>query len=768
MATQTEITATYENERFRFENNGGDVIIGAARMRDENGKRSAVAIKGPEDKSAQLLRGHEYRFFGRWSDYTNKRTNKTEKQFHFDTYVTTEPAGREAVVAYLLDATRKARKWLDESKTMGIGPSKINKLWEAYGEDAVKMCREHPDEVAELLGTKKRPDVAEALAKELNDRKGTEQCVMELLGLFAGRGIPRKIVPLCLKVWGNRAAELVKRNPYLLMRFRGVGFTTADKMYIGLGHDPKRLKRLAYCVWHAIASRGNGNTWTAASIAVDAIARIVSDPERIKAAIHLAKRGRLIKVARTDDHGCITDAGGRVWLSAFREGQNETDVAEIAHNLQCIIARWPEINSTDLTDHQRVAIEQALKGSVSMLIGSPGCGKTYAAARIINAIIRNHGPKSVAVAAPTGKAAVRLTESLNDAGIELTASTIHSLLKVEAVDDGSGWSFTHHANNPLPFSFVVVDESSMIDVDLMASLLRACNRGTHLLFIGDTNQLPPVGHGATLHDFINAGLPCGELREILRNDGGIVQACADMRDGKRFECDGNLMHVLRPDAFVAVRQLIEKVERWKRDPVWDFQVIVPINEKSPVSRKKLNEYMQQLQNKENATKGTPFWPQDKVVNTQNSRLPELDLKTQQRTGEECYVANGELGEVIEADAKHMVVRLTSPDRLVFVPRGDGDGHGCSWDLGYALSCHRCQGSEWPYVAVVLDDSPAAKRVCDRSWIYTAISRAKSECFLVGNLEVAYSMCGRQSLHKRKTLLTEQINREMSRLLVDAI
>ena len=796
----TEIVAVYLGERFRFEgNNGsGDTVIGRALMAVEESceaakaekqkeaeetttaitataakpkakRKTEITIKGKEFPSQQLLRRKQYRFFGRWRDYTNKRTGQTEKQFHFDSYVETEPAGREAVVAYLLDAVKHARVRLNGKTRMNFGPAKANKLWDAFGEDAIKTCREDVDATMEAAGIKLR-FVAEALAAELKRRQGTERCVMDLLALFAGRGIPKRVIPLALERWGNRAAEIVNRNPYVLMRFPGVGFTTADKLYLSLGHDPKRLKRLAYRIWHAIASRGSGDTWVRAS---DVARQLASDvgPEKVSLAMQLAKRGKLIRVARVDGHGCLTEQAGEVLLSVYREGGNEIEVAEIVAANSIEQPRWPAVDGGDLTPHQREEISKALTGSIAMLVGSPGCGKTYSAARIIQAIINTCGKDSIAVAAPTGKAAVRMTESLNDAGIKITARTIHSLLKVESAgDNGGGWRFVHGQDKPLPFKFLVIDESSMVDVDLMASLLRACERGTHVLFVGDTNQLPPVGHGAPLRDFIRSGLPCGELTEILRNDGGIVQACADMRDGKEFSCGGNLEHINASGelAFSAIHQLIDYVSsELGMDAIWDFQIVVPINEKSPVSRKKFNEFLQRELNSKNATKGSPFWPEDKVVNTSNSRLPELDLETERRTGEEVYVANGELGKVVKAEKSHFVVRLWAPDRLVLVPRGQ-EGNGCAWDLGYALSCHRCQGSEWPLVAVVLDESPAAKRVCDRSWLYTAISRAKKHCWLVGKLPVAHSMCRRQQLHRRRTLLVERINQERSRFFVGEI
>src|SRR6185503_2428331 len=146
-----------------------------------------------------------------------------------------------------------------------------------------------------------------------------------------------------------------------------------------------------------------------------------------------------------------------------------------------------------------------------------------------------HGPAGIAVVAPTGKAAVRLSEALEGHGLgQIRARTIHSTLSVMAVGDG-GFQFEHGEENPLEQRFVICDEMSMCDTPLMASLLAALRPDAHVLFIGDLNQLPPVGHGAPLRDFLEAGIPAGELREIRRNSGLIVETCARIRDREDFE-----------------------------------------------------------------------------------------------------------------------------------------------------------------------------------------------------------------------------------------
>ncbi len=338
----------------------------------------------------------------------------------------------------------------------------------------------------------------------------------------------------------------------------------------------------------------------------------------------------------------------------------------------------------------------------------------------------------------------------------------------------------------------------MIDTDLGASLFAARAKGTLTLLIGDVGQLPPVGHGAPLRDMIAAGVPYGELTEIHRNEGGIVQACADIQAGRPFRCEGNLELVSAHSAAMqreAVLSVIDDTsKRLGVDPVWGVQVLCAVNTKSEVSRRDLNKLLQNHLNPNPLVSGSPFRFRDKVMNTKNGWFPLVEAERKHGRIElvdndenltlnadgKVYVANGELGEVVRIEPGYFHVKLTAPNRLVVVPRGaaeaasegvDGDdggeekstGTGCDWDLGYAISTHKAQGSESPVVIIVIDESGAAKRVCSREWMKTAISRAKQCCVLVGKLGVAHGFCRRTAIDRRKTFLAFRIQEGMESL-----
>lgn len=802
--SQLELTAVYLGERFRFANADGDVVVADARIvqgerpPEINGAK-IVTFRG-EANDGELKFNATYRFFGRWSTYTNRRTQLTETQFHFSSFTEAAPVERSGIVAYLQK----------HGAGCGIGKARAEKLFEKFGQDAVRVAREQPEDVSFLFSLPMGD--CQELSRRLAANHRAESANIELVELFARRGLPKATARRAMELWGTAAAKVVRNDPYKLMRFRGCGFKKTDQMYLSLGLPPGRLKRQALCAWHAIAkaTQDSGDTWTAASVAVVAINQNIAgaDP-RPAEAIKLAVRAEILDTLRTDGlRGPFVDRAGQLWLSETKKAKNERYIARHLAEAANELPAWPEVPRVGVTEHQQEALTLATAGVVGILGGSPGTGKTFSAAAIIQAIIAEHGVDQVAACAPTGKAAVRLTEALAGYGIDLRARTIHSTLGIDPLaSKGDGWRFIHNERNSLKVRFLIVDEASMIDADLFAALLAARAKGTHVLIIGDVNQLLPVGHGAPLRDMIVAGLPYGELTEIRRNSGAIVQACAAMRDGRFFDVPdqvdieaGANLHLIRessPDAQIrAMRAAIAECrDSYGFDPIWDVQILAAVNAKSPLSRRELNKILQAELNQNPGLPNCPFRVGDKIVNTKNGYYNDAEGGRDEDTGEfrEHYVANGEIGRVLSIEDKSFVVALDTPERTVRVPRGkydpDADGEstsderggvdndkdddrapqtGCAWDLAYALSVHKSQGSEFPVVIVMLDDYPGAKRVCDRAWLYTAVSRAKKLCVLIGQEATARRMVRVNRIMERKTFLRELYGRERVKDLVESL
>lgn len=792
-----------------------------------------IKLKGPAEPD-ELEPHLSYRFYGRWVEHP-----RHGRQFHFQTFVRCQPHSRAGVVKYLAAAPN-------------IGQVVAQTLWEKFGSDAVRVVRESPEVAAAAVRSSGVNSFTEERAHEaathLADDTRLEGCTLDLMDLLSGHGFHKTLPKALITKYGNRAPEIVRANPYVLLRFRGhgCGFSKVDRLYLTLGLPAHKLKRQALCARHAIVECSDGHTWLPIQVAIQGITAKIGgvhpDPPR---ALRLAKRAGLIASRR--------DEMNRIWVALDSSAVDEETIARRVFDSFRETPSWPKLEAaapgeSGLSLHQADQFSRASGGTIAMFGGGPGTGKTYTVAWLVRAI-QSQCPGTIAVAAPTGKASVRVTESMAAHGLPIRATTIHSLLGVETSDKTDGFGFRHGPENPLPFGWIIVDEASMIDAPLFASLLSARAAGTHLLLVGDINQLPPVGHGAPLRDLIAVGLPYGELTEIRRNSGTIVRTCKDIREGRRFALDASLdlppwpmaahaddteddshparnlklLEAATPDAQITVMlRALVAARAEGQNPIWDCQVLGAVNAKGDLSRKKLNEILQRELNKTGERVGSnPFLVGDKIVNTKNGSLP-LTKSYKRWLEENCtfepgpfdgrvyllsdgsyvsvdakgrvYCANGELAEVMSVEDKFTVARLSAPRREIVIPRGgaaggsgggangqegggkakssddDEDGNGgssseesttststgCKWDLGYCLSVHKSQGSEWPTVIVMLDDSSYARRVACREWFYTAISRPKRVGLLVGVRATADEMCRRVSLTRRKTFLVERI------------
>lgn len=798
-----EIEGRFHGERFRK----GDFLIGTILLPRGEGE---LAIKG-ECEPDELEFRKSYRFLGKYSTWKNRRTGQDERQFEFQTFVAARAHDRDGVVAYLEAA----------GKGNGIGRKTAAKAWDRWNSDAVRVIREEPSKLLEINGRLTEEQLT-AIQFSLQQSAAIEDATIEVTNLLAGRKFPKTTARSAIKAWGNRAAQVIRRDPYSLMRFRGCGFKLCDALYCELGLDPKRLRRQAIAAWYAVASDTSGNVWYEASWVAEEVRRMIgsgAEPVRaITMAVRLGRRSPnhygALAIQRTDGpDGFLLDdpdaENAKIWLGEGRLATHERNAAiRIAKAIdECRPRRitvheedggdWEEVVETEplwpkvdviksVTDHQRTELGKAMQTPIGVLGGSPGTGKTWSVAQLVKSVLAEGkiGLADIAVAGPTGKSAVRVTEQLVAASIPLKARTWHSHLGIGATNPDTGeQGFLHNRANPWRYKLMIGDESSMNDLSIFAATLAARPHGCHMLLVGDVYQLPPVGPGAPLRDLIaSQTVGYGELREIKRNSGGIVEACAAIRDGEPWG-EGDNLHILETQSD-HIQHILKTLRRHtgQYDPIWDCQILTAVNDRSQLSRKILNRVLQDELNPGKKLDGTPFRLGDKVVCLKNGRYTAMDadLDARQETegdSQEVYVANGEIGKVVRFDEKSIEVELSAPYRLVRVPlsksndkEGDGEskGAGCNWDLAYALSVHKAQGSEFPIAIGVLDPYPGARRICDRSWLYTNISRAREHCYLVGQKAIADSMCRRTMIHKRKTLLRERLQREVNRMVMEAL
>jgi exodeoxyribonuclease V alpha subunit len=810
-----------------------DFFFGKGRLVDASNGKSAEPISlvgnaNQEDLALQL----EYLLYGSWRDHP-----KYGRQFNLATFVRSQPHGRTGTINYLKQAPN-------------VGVMTASALWDKFGGDAVRILRESPDVASAAVGGQFTIAKAEEAAGRLQELVALENCTIELFDLFDGLGYPKGTSPYLIRRYGNKAPRIVKGDPYKLLACPGIGFPRADKLYQELGLPAGRLKRQAMCAAYTIHSDREGHTWHPILKAVGGIEAMVGGAElKTAKAIRLAVRAKLLAI-RTGECECKRRAdqkaecphcrgtGSRLWVADYGKSESERKLAEYIAAASLEKSCWAELLREGkelgcfdkLTTHQMEQLTVACGGgAIAILGGSPGTGKTFTAAAFIRAIIESYGTASLAVAAPTGKAAVRLTEALGEYDLQVSATTIHRMLQVEQVGEG-GFSFyfgpatASRPFRPLPKKFIVLDEQSMTDTRLMLDIFGARERGTHILCIGDINQLPPIQHGAPLRDMIAAGLPYGELTEPHRNAGTIVRACHQIRRGEPFDVDEKLavnevppknltlklaIPALAPRVIINILRQI--AANGNSDPIWDCQVICAVNAKSPLARKTLNKALQNELNPHGRSKpGCPFRVGDKVMQLKNkflklaehwevkavtkrppasaSALP-LDIFSEGESlddlcinsNSQALVCNGQFGRVLEIDETHVFIEFLSPMCIVKVPyfvkagggkknggSGDDDESGAAGDLdlAYACTCHKLQGSQAKIVIVALDEYPGATGrfgICKREWIYTALSRAQKACFLVGKMATAEVQCREQALPGRKTFLTELIRAEQQRL-----
>jgi len=370
---------------------------------------------------------------------------------------------------------------------------------------------------------------------------------------------------------------------------------------------------------------------------------------------------------------------------------------------------------------------------------------------------------SVGAVAPTGKAAVRISEAMLEREIYLQACTIHTALQPTRTGyDNMGWTFRHCESDPLPFDFLLCDETSMVDLELMSKLLGAVQRGSQVLLVGDPHQLPPVGGGKPFCDLINAGVPHGHLEEIWRFAGRIAYVCQQIRDGGKWEPSEKAdLHAQSPENMRHVEchstqviqtllGLIPKLKNYGFNSPDQIQVICPCNSSGSLSRENLNKALQQYWNSEGRlVERNRFRIGDKVMITKNGFYPE-GYFTRNQSGSEHYIANGEIGSVVmndpdwtEADFQGRTIRIKNKSDQPLVS-------------AFCITGHKSQGSQWPCVITIADGSGAADRVCSRAWWYTTISRAASLSVTIGQRAAIDKQCSNVALEHRKTFLTERV------------
>jgi exodeoxyribonuclease V alpha subunit len=629
-------------------------------------------------------------------------------------------------------------KYLGSGLIHGIGPGFAKRIVATFGLDSLSVLDQHPERLSEVTG------IGERRIEEIKKTWASQRAISNVMMLLQTHGASPALAARIFKQYGEKAASILQRSPYrLALDVRGVGFKTADRIARSLGISGDHPERAQAGVMHelgVLADQGHV-VLPRELIAERAASMLEIDVGHVDAAIEALWASERV----------VVEEGG-VYLSwlyraevAVASGLKrllESPGKELG-GLEAALTAFEQASKIELAPGQRAAVEAAARHKVVVITGGPGVGKTTIVRAILNVLAKSR--LRVKLAAPTGRAAKRLSESTG-----LEASTLHRLLAF----DPRQQSFQLDSENPIEADVVIVDEASMIDVPLGAALIGALPTAARLIVVGDSDQLPSVGPGALLRDLIDSGaIPTVRLNEIFRQAGEsrIVLNAHRILHGEMPESvDAELPNA---DFFVVPRKTPEEAaelvrelvvtripRRFGFDPKRDIQVLTPMH-RGPAGTIALNELLQAALN-----------PDGPALESRGQKLRLGDKVMQTRNDYEREAFNGDIGVVSSVDLEGRKLQVRFDQREVEYDDPSLD----SLTLAYATSIHKSQGSEYP--AVVIPLLTAHFVMLSRNLVYTAVTRAKKLCVLAADPRAIRLALAETRREERMTRLSERLRR----------
>ncbi len=648
-------------------------------------------------------------------------------QFHAEFLERIMPAGAQAIEQYLASRVIK-----------GIGPRTASRIVKLFGDETLEIMEQHPERLAEVPGIS--PQKARAIGASFQKQFG----MRKLLEFLLSGGLPGELAMPLYKAYGDLAMEALRDDPYLLTEdFFGASFAVVDQFAVRNGveaEDPRRVQSAAvYTLRHNL---GNGHTFLPADKLCMATATMISiDPQTVQDTLEdLNLAGKLVVDTLKGITVCyLPEYYEAETYVAQRMLEMAAQVPEVPDRLDGTLAAVQREIGTEYVPDQREAILKAARSTVMLLTGGPGTGKTTTVNGILGLFDRL-GIKTV-LAAPTGRAANRLKELC---GRE--AATIHRLLETQYDPESGNLCFMHDESEPLKADAVVVDETSMVDILLMAALLKALKPQCRLILVGDPDQLPSVGAGNLFSDLIRSGkIPTVRLTEIFRQarESLIIMNAHAINAGQMPELtvkNKDFFFLQRRDMQRAVDTIVDLCTRRLPQnmgiPADQIQVLSPTR-KNDAGTAALNMRLQAALNPPSVDKQEHkrgkilFRVGDRVMQIKNNY--DIMWKKTEGFGVGTGVFNGDVGKVTSIDPGEETMTVVFEDREVeytFDLLGQ-------LELAYAMTVHKSQGSE--YRAVILSVSQANPYLLTRSILYTAVTRAKELLILVGDPGVVQQM-----------------------------
>jgi exodeoxyribonuclease V alpha subunit len=656
--------------------------------------------------------GESLRMRGSWGSHP-----QYGKQFHVEDYTTVLPATVQGI-----------RRYLGSGLIKGIGPRLADRIVEHFGVAALDVIEQEPERLIEVpkLGPKRTRLIAAAWEEQ--------KAIKEVMVFLQGVGVSTSLAVRIYKQYGDSSIDVVRRTPYQLATdVWGIGFRTADTIAkaVGIPHDsPQRIK--AGLQFTLSEATGGGDCYLPEQ-------RLIAEAIKILQVDTGAVIDCLAELV--DEEGVVREelpdgdeSGAAIYLVPFHRAE-----ISLANQLRSLLATptdrmpafadvdWTKALSwlrsrtgADLAPAQEDAVRLALTSKVAVLTGGPGCGKSFTVRSVVTLALAKRA--KVVLAAPTGRAAKRLTELTGH-----PASTVHRLLELKPGGDAA-----YDRDRPLDADLVVVDEASMLDLLLANKLVKAVAPGAHLLLVGDVDQLPSVGPGEVLRDLLASGTPIPHVRltQVFRQaqQSGVVTNAHRINAGDYPQVTGlpDFFLFTEDDAEQAAELTVDVVARripakFGLDPRRDIQVLAPMH-RGPAGAGALNSLLQEALTPprpnlpERRFGGRVFRVGDKVTQIRNNYDKGAN-----------GVFNGTLGVVTGLDVVEQTLTVrTDEDEDVDYEFGELD----ELVHAYAVTIHRSQGSEYP--CVVIPITMSAWMMLQRNLLYTAVTRAKQLVVLVGS------------------------------------
>lgn len=633
-------------------------------------------------------------------------------------------------------------KYLASGLIKGVGKVLARRIVQQFGEDTLNVLSHQSARLREVpkLGAAKIAQIREAW--HANETMRENMIFGQTYGISIGR--MTKIV----RRYGPDAIAIIKQNPYRLSReIWGIGFATADRIALSTGIAKDSPLRARASISHTLETEAEdgGHCWTYENDLLLHAHELTEIP--------IETLGEALNAEIADNVVVAENAAGEaprrvylksLWFAERRTAERVRAILDARASFAAIqssraVDWWQAREGFTLASRQAEALRRCLDAKFSIITGGPGVGKTT----IIRALVDIYRARRLAVrlAAPTGRAAKRMSESV---GVE--AQTIHRLLKWNPVTN----TFTYNAENPLEGDVFIFDETSMIDIKLAAELLSALPDSATVVWVGDTDQLPSVGAGSVLGDLIASGaVPCTRLDEIFRQKGTglIVINAHHVNAGEPLEIrhgeESDFYFARIKDPAECVSRAIEFMKtripaKFGMDPLEDVQVLAPMR-KNVLGTDNLNVEIQRALNPSGPAVergGTVFRVGDRVMQLRNNYDKD--------------VYNGDIGFVREADPAARSLVVSFDGRAVAYEAADLE----ELVLAYATTIHKAQGSEYPAVIVILHTQHYA--MLQRNLLYTAITRARRLVLLMGVPYAVNKAIETNTVRERRTSLADRL------------